>query len=380
MKEKIYGKLNSFDFDPDSLVMNSYDDEVEEMASPDDPVYDYEVEDLASPDNPVYDDEVDDMALPDNPTYDDEVEMAEPDNPNYDSLHTQEIDEGLLEVLENNETIFDIDNTVDDPVLSFLDGNEPEDLLLNETKKIIDNPFQDPKQVRAQDEQIQKQKELKERLSSEIVKNGKHVEDEEEIKSESEEEISIEQLLGDIELKKEDKRKRLQEISQKIMAEPKKKTDLAVGAGLSERNLKNIDSPFLQIESNGTLKESLMDKGLIEPSPFNDPKEKMNNKAGEDNELKQTPIIIKNIQPDNGELKKELSDMAKNVESLSEIVEPIKKMNSIFGSSNFGKDKFKISIDDENKPIICDVCGHVNKQGTVLCEMCSNYLTNTNRR
>lgn len=28
----------------------------------------------------------------------------------------------------------------------------------------------------------------------------------------------------------------------------------------------------------------------------------------------------------------------------------------------------------ETKPIVCDVCGHANPEGTSICEMCSNFL------
>ncbi len=28
-----------------------------------------------------------------------------------------------------------------------------------------------------------------------------------------------------------------------------------------------------------------------------------------------------------------------------------------------------------SKKIVCDVCGYTNEEGSLLCKMCSNYLT-----
>ena len=64
--------------------------------------------------------------------------------------------------------------------------------------------------------------------------------------------------------------------------------------------------------------------------------------------------------------------IATDDETIEEL-ESIEENESIATSGKTGKVNLSIDL-PQNDFVLCMMCGHKNKTGTGLCEMCSNYL------
>lgn len=256
------------------------------------------------------------------------------------------IDEDLINALKSEGTIFDVDRIKNDKALAdkfnkYSNTKELREILEDKSKDVFNEP-------------------------------------------------NVEQSSKTSEPDKQEIRENLHRISENIM---KEKEEVLVVEDNKQieigENVKRIESPFSDVQRRSQYRASGF---ALASSPFL-ASTKVDNELTKDKEPiivpervveKQTPIIIQNVQKaNNEEINGKLYKLSERIDELSKKILHFENINQVIKETiaSNNKDESIKPIEKEEKKnesdeIVCEVCGHINKKGSSVCEQCSNIFEN----